>query len=237
MDEEPSISQSRKRRFERLNCILADVVENSKKKKDSTLFSSIGWNHVKQVFGYQNFSPPRKAIPVPQLESLQTQLVDVHRLYGFSVHAKRLQFISPILHAVCILFAGDVTIEVEEDVKGVQLNAEGRFAYVLKHKKKRVCIVEAKKEDLEKGKAQCLLGCEIIADLDKAGVVYGIVTDYVAWLFLKDADEGVYDAGVQTLQFDQDRLPVPESVANIASIIYGILTEIGANEATVHSSE
>jgi hypothetical protein len=46
---------------------------------------------------------------------------------------------------------------------------------------KRVCIVEAKKDDMSQGMAQNLLGCEVAAEIGHLESVYGIITNYVQW--------------------------------------------------------
>jgi hypothetical protein len=66
---------------------------------------------------------------------------------------------------VCFLFNGDAQIEVEEDLDGDFLKAHGHFEFVLRRGDKRVCIVEAKKDDMGQGMAQDLLGCEVAAEI------------------------------------------------------------------------
>jgi hypothetical protein len=63
------------------------------------------------------------------------------------------------------LFEGDITIDVEEDLNGDYIKAHGHFEFVLRRGDKRVCIVVAKKDDMEQGMAQDLLGCEVAADI------------------------------------------------------------------------
>ena len=43
-------------------------------------------------------------------------------------------------------------------MSGVYVRANGRFEFVLEYKGKKVCIVEAKKDDMEQGQVQSLLG-------------------------------------------------------------------------------
>jgi hypothetical protein len=92
---------------------------------------------------------------------------------------------------VCSLFNGDVQIEVEEDLDGDFLKAQCHFEFVLCRGDKRVCIVEAKKDDMRQGMAQDLLGCEVAAEIDHLDSVYGIVTNYLQWNFLPSLDEKI----------------------------------------------
>jgi hypothetical protein len=165
-------------------------------------------------------------IPTEKLEYLHEQLLGIHALYGEVIsgkEAKRLQFISPILNCVCLLLP-DVTISVEEDMTGVHVHANGRFEYIIKYKEKKVCIVEAKKDDMEQGKVQSLLGCEVVAEIENCSTVYAIVTNYIQWLFYKNADDIVYSDDL-TLTVEHC-VPDKISVGKVAGLIYGILTDI-----------
>ena len=92
---------------------------------------------------------------------------------------------------MCFLFNGDVQIEVEEDLDVYFLKAHGHFEFVFRRVDKRVCIVEAKKDDMSQGMAQDLLGCEVAAEIGHLDIVYGIVTNYVQWNFLHSLDEKI----------------------------------------------
>jgi len=49
--------------------------------------------------------------------------------------------------------------------------------------------VEAKKDNMEQGMVQALLGCEVAAKIGHLDIVYGIITNYVQWNFLHSFDE------------------------------------------------
>jgi hypothetical protein len=124
--------------------------------------------------------------PSESLDLLHNKLIVIHRLFGNispGKEAKRLYFISPILIAVCQLLP-DVNILVEEEMKGTYVHANGRFEFVLEFKGKKICIFEAKKDDMEQGQVQSLLGCEVVAEIEKKSTVYAIVTNYIQWAFV-----------------------------------------------------
>ena len=64
-------------------------------------------------------------------------------------------------------------------------NANGFFEFILRRGGKRICIVEAKRDVMEQGIAQDLLGCEAVTDVERLSCVYGIVTNYIEWVFLE----------------------------------------------------
>lgn len=66
------------------------------------------------------------------------------------------------------------------------MKAHGHFEFVLRRGNKRVCIVEAKKDDMRQGMAQDLLGCEVAAEIDHLNLVCGIVTNYVQCILLDE---------------------------------------------------
>ena len=223
-----------------LNPILDGVNRKSKKQdKSSASFSSINWSDVKSVFPMALLTINSIPIEESKLELLHTQLSNIHQLYGQVIsgkESKRLQFISPILNAVCILLPG-VTITVEEDMRGVNVHANGRFEYVIHYRNINVCIVEAKKDDMEQGQIQSLVGCEVVADLENYTIVYAIVTNYIQWLYYKNTDICIYSDDI-TLNVEHN-LPDKISLGKITGLIYGMLTDTQSSqiEATSAASE
>jgi hypothetical protein len=90
---------------------------------------------------------------------------------------------------------------------------------VLKRSDKRVCIVEAKKDDILKGKIQCLLA---LSDVHKLETVYGISTNYLEWCFLKN-EPNIVTEELLTVQLHKDK-PTKESLRIIANKICSILS-------------
>lgn len=131
--------------------------------------------------------------------------------------------IAPIIICVCFLFNGDVQIEVEEDLDGDFLKAHGHFEFVLRRGNKRVCIVEAKKDDIRQGMAQDLLGCEIAAEIGHLDLDYGIVTNYVQWNFLRSLDEKIELDGCSLTLVNGSA--TNESLALISGKIYAMLSD------------
>ena len=217
---------NRKRRWDLINKVLdAEAQKSNKKDKSSIAFSNVSWNKLAFAFPMKELVLKRVSIPLELLDNLHQQLLVIHKLFGnvtSGKEAKRLQFISPILIAVCQLLPS-VSISVEEDMEGTYVHANGHFEFVLEYGGKKVCIVEAKKDDMEKGQAQSLLGCEVVAEIENKSTVYAIVTNYVEWLFFKNTDEDVYYC-LQTLLL-RGFVPTKDSVGDVASLIYGMLKE------------
>jgi hypothetical protein len=174
-----------------------------------------------------DYNQPCKEIPSTKLDLLYSQLLKIGVVFGSVSSGKEtkcLQFITPILLEVCALFDGKVKITVEEDLKGVNIHTNGHFEYVLELNGRKICIVVAKKTDMEKGMAQALLGDETIADLDNASEIYAIVTNFREWYFLKNTDDAIY-RDVCTLFVEND-IRTKESVGTIANKIYGMLSNV-----------
>ncbi len=137
--------------------------------------------------------------------------------------AHRLHLIFPILLVVCTQFDGQVRIIVEEELTGKNVKANGRFEFMLQRGNKRVCIVEAKKEDMDQGRAQCLIGCEVASDVDDLRIVYGIVTTFELWTFLKSSDDKIERD--RTALLVQEGVVNPASLMEIAGKIYAMLSD------------
>ncbi len=168
----------------------------------------------------------RKEIESDRIKFLHKYLCILSATFGLVVtksEAKRLHFISPILACVCALFDGDVQVLIEEDVIGKQVHVNGHFEFVIQRGNKRICIVEAKKDDFAKGFAQDLFGCEAMAEGEELNLVYGIVTNYMEWYFVRSTD----------LKVENDQSPIElvngnltyDSVKKIAEKIYAMLSD------------
>ncbi|KAJ2991791.1 hypothetical protein HDV02_003480 [Globomyces sp. JEL0801] len=213
----------RKQRWIALNEVLEGKAKKSKT-SDSTGYCYVSWNEVKTVFNPTNYVQLRRNIDDAQLSFLSQYLSLTTKCFGditTGKEAKRLHFIAPILICVCILFDGDVDIVVEEDLVGNFVKAHGRFEFMLRHRNKAICIIEAKKDDVEQGMAQDLIGCEVAADVGGLDIVYGIVTNYIQWNFLRSLNDKV-EKEECSLRITPNG-PERESLKEIAEKIYGML--------------
>lgn len=193
---------------------------------DSRAFSNITWNEVKNIYTplLKRYEEDIKLIPEDIFDTLFSYLKLVSTCFSDlrGKEAKRMYFISPIIVAVCNVFKGEVTIKVEEDLTGAEICAHGHFEIILERGDKKICIVEAKRDDMEQGLAQCLLGCEVISDLEKTDVVYGIITTYEIWNITRSSDEKI-EEDQMTLEIEAN-LPTRESLRKLTGKICSLLT-------------
>ena len=229
-------SEERKKRWEDLNPILIqakiDAAEKSGKKnlKESSAYSSLTWSLISPVYEHimHQYSQTVKEVPQETVELLHNYLVTLtRRLSSVTTgnESQRLHFIAPILVYVSDLFGPEDSIQIviEEDLNGVNVKANGHFEFMLKRNNKRICIVEAKKDDMEQGMVQDLVGMEVASDLDGLDTVYGIVTNYVEWIFLKSQNDKI-EKNMDTLTFELEVATV-ESLKRIAGKIYSLLSD------------
>ena len=229
-------SEERKKRWEELNPILIqaeiDAAEKSGKKnlKGSSAYSSLNWSLISPVYDHiiHDYSQTVKEVPQETMELLHNYIVTLTRRLGSvttGTESQRLHFIAPILVYVSDLFGPEDSIQIviEEDLNGVNVKANGHFEFMLKRNNKRICIVEAKKDDILQGMVQDLVGMEVASDLNDLDTVYGIVTNYVEWMFLKSQNDKI--------ERDEDALhrehgiPTIESLKRIAGKIYALLSD------------
>ena len=104
-------------------------------------------------------------------------------------------FINAIMSHVCSMF-DEIQFLYEKEIYGSYLQTKGRFELVIQKGSSVIFLFEAKKEDMEQGMAQCLVGCEAVSDNDKCNVVYGIVSSYFQWgLFESKKSEDLFLLG------------------------------------------
>jgi hypothetical protein len=193
----------------------------------STGYSYATWAQVGDIFKVEDKSfLISSQLDPDNLDRLFSFLKLAHKCFWHITsgkEAKRVHFIMPILIIVCAQ-VGEVEIMCEEDVNGEYLHAHGHFEVVLQRHNKRVCILEAKKDDLEQGTAQNLLGCEVLSEVECLPVVYGIVTNYLEWLFLRSSDDSI-ERELVTLNFEEGNIPTIRSVQVVANKICTLLSD------------
>ncbi|OQS02424.1 Crinkler (CRN) family protein [Thraustotheca clavata] len=119
-------------------------------------------------------------------------------------------------------FGQGIQILVEEIVNGKRVHAKGQFQFVLQCGMKRNCVVEAKYYDMNRGVAQILVGCEVLADVEDLDTAYGIVTTYTDWMYFKRENDKILRCRA-TLDLDKDDVPTLQSLQTIAEIIHTML--------------
>jgi hypothetical protein len=221
-------SEARKRRWDELNPKLIEAAAKNKKLKESAAYSSVTWKLISPIFKIEEYSQPMKQVPFETIEYIQNYLAKAHKSLGGLAQAndsKKLHFIAPILICVVYLFGPNDPVEmgIEEDLTGVNVKANVHFEFMLKRKDKIVCIVEAKHYDLQQGMAQDLVGMEVASDVDGLDVVYGIVTNYAEWIFLKNHNDKVEKD--EDVLHRENGIPTLESLKRIAGKIYALLSD------------
>ena len=117
------------------------------------------------------------------VNSIFTVLEELNKNTCKVQHRTELQsfvFINAIMSHVCSMFDG-IQFLYEKQIYGSYLQTKGRFELVIQKGSSVICLFEAKKEDMQQGMAQCLVGCEAVSDKDKCNIVYGIVSSYFQW--------------------------------------------------------
>ncbi|KAF1333556.1 hypothetical protein FI667_g2564, partial [Globisporangium splendens] len=140
--------------------------------------------------------------------------------------ATRVQLMSTLFENVVYLFRKEDELFRDRMKLGIQVKMEGDYVrangvvdFLISRGKKSICVIEAKDEQFRKGKAQSVLGMEVSVEQNDEDVMYGIVTNYEEWRFLKRTVSGIEEF--------KDKIN-PESglrdeLKRVASRIYAIL--------------
>lgn len=215
---------ARYKRWMKLNAALG---KNSRRSvlTNSTEYCYVNWDQVGPILRTSVYEQPMRAVGDDCLTLLSQYLARASQCFGDVLEgkeAKRLHFIGPILVCVCSLI-DDVEILVEEDLRGNIVRADAHFEFMIRKGRKLVCIVEAKKDDMEQGMAQDLVGCEVVAEINRLDMVYGIVTTYYQWRFLRSRNDVIErdDCNITVTSKGPDL----DSLRRITGKIYAILSD------------
>ncbi|KAE9236636.1 hypothetical protein PF004_g8796 [Phytophthora fragariae] len=221
VDSARTHSESRRKRWRELN----DIFDKNKKAKTNNEDGDVRWSEVKSVFVYESYIQKRKPIPADKLKFLCDYLAYASKaMNGYDEALKEAtccHFIAPVLIMLCGLF-DDVKLEVEESVDGSNVHANGVFEFVLTRGKTKICVMAAKKNDFEQGKAEALVGCEVVADREGVFVVYSIVTDFIEWHLYRSGENSILRDSC-TLAVSSNTLDI-KSLRDMCEMIYGALS-------------
>lgn len=166
-------------------------------------------------------------IPQPEVDALISCMERTVKVFGgvylAGNEAKLLYFLAPIFTYVCNLFRDDIHLLVKETVNGKRLQTKAYFDFLISHGNKRVGVIQAVQDDMEQGLVQCVLGCEVLSDVERLPVVYGIVTNYTQWIFVRSDSDYIYEH-YTTLETN-NYIPTMEGLQTLAGKIYSILLE------------
>lgn len=169
-------------------------------------------------FGYtfkvSRLTLPRSE-PIPQqLAQLKQDLEETLPLTRLSSEtARREALVAPILFAIARWCQCQIRVEYP-----LQVNdwLKGTLDYLLQSPKSLI-VVEAKRDDLERGFKQLAVELIAMAEVEEQAILYGAVTIGEAWRF------GKLDRDQQQITQDINLYVVPDRLETVVSILLGVL--------------
>lgn len=230
-EREARIPEKRKRAWDELNdALLKD--QGDKKKHRS--FSSMQFEALPDRFRPQEAKagtffelmkePP--AIHDDVLDKLTETIEMKQRMYNMTTSGKdgneatRTQFMSNVFEHVVNIYQQErsnerMKLAVQVKMTGQRVKASGVVDFVIGEGRKYICVVEAKHWDFALGDVQGVLGMEVAVEKNESedGVMYGVVTNYSEWHFLKRTDDGIE----MVKDAIHPRKPLREELQSVAS--------------------
>ena len=223
--ESVSSRAKRRQRWEKLNEALQRVVPNSEI-DHSPLYSNVTWDQLKSGLRITKYVQSEKSIDDVDLDLFEQYLSVTTKCFksiSCGGDIQRLYYIAPIIMSIGKLFDGDVEISVEEDLAGKFVQGQVHFEFMLKRRDRAVCVVLARKGNLNEAMVKGVIGCEIAAEVCELNQVYAIVTDYIRWNFLRSHKDKI--------QFEECSLhvspdgPLRDSLKEIVAKIYSMISD------------
>lgn len=192
----------------------------------------MSWTKLQEIYE-SKLREEDAAFPVSPVmnERYSKMIADLHEIdrtqgsiFGLGLSEERKKTsIHCVLNAVAAMLPDFVRLTKEAKVKSRALMATGVADFMVERKRRRLLIVEAKKEDFDQGQAQDFVMMDIALaknEEDKlpADEVFGIVTSYEKWLFFKQTPEEIVWCREDISKRSHD-----EDVERVARRLYGIL--------------
>lgn len=227
-------SEERISRWTALNKLIGsnvNVTNKSKKMNRNPSFSSMTMNDVGKAFPLQAYVEDIKYIPEDRLQELHnslTQSLECYKIIGETILTSELAVkicISAVLVFVCNLFKGEVKIVTNDHIVGKEVKSQGSIEIVLMIGTRRVIIVLAKESVID-GLSENLVGCEVTAEIEQVDLVYGIISTFRDWTFIKSCnDEILFDVGCEAVINQADDIRI-EGLRHVAGKLYSILNKL-----------
>lgn len=172
------------------------------------------------------------------IEALHAKIARFSTEYAIMSRGRQ-QFlcISFVLSAVCALFPENdhkPQILSHVAIPGNALHVLAKFDFTMQRGHKHLGVVLANRKSpvlqrstddqhSQQALRQNWLGAEVLADSDRsAPEVFGIVTNYIDWVFLRYSDFKIH-AHEATLQLGRGGVPMKASLAEIVGLVYEML--------------
>ncbi|CAG8660655.1 967_t:CDS:2, partial [Paraglomus occultum] len=161
-------------------------------------------------FGADIFDPPKVDVPSDTLDEAMHYL----KLFSFSV--KRWDNLASEWRQ-----KEDFSLE-QLSLVALEVPANGNVEFLVRLGDFVICIAEAKKSDFDQERAQNYVECEVVYELNggRQPVVYGIVSNFIDWIFVRLTDEAVKEAQY-AVSFDKEGYPDRADVEKFAVSSWG----------------
>lgn len=176
-------------------------------------------NHFDYKLEKIQFSATIKTKPLPSevekdIKDLQRKLIKRLKGYYFSAEiAKRGVYVDPVIALLYDWLEFKVLIEYSIEVSD---QLKGTLDYLITTDDKKIAVIEAKRDDLEKGFSQLIPEMIALKEEDEQEI-FGVVTTGASWQFGKLNQNTIYQ--------DVDLYSCPGQLQEIVSILSTFLTE------------
>jgi hypothetical protein len=215
---------SRKRKWGQLNKVLHIHSETRPYTyTQETGYSYVPWKYLRDNLKFATYEQPIRAIHPQAFTLLMDNLTAISRCidpHMLGNEGARLHLVASILYCVGQLFNDELRIEFDGKLSGGCVKAHGRFEFILRRNDRYVCVVQAKNYDFEQGMIQNIIGSEIASDVRGLDCVYGIVTNFDKWVFLKSSNNQIECDRKSSVRNFHDT----EGLKEVAGKIYAMLS-------------
>jgi hypothetical protein len=188
----PNFPLNRKKRWEELVSNIPQLIVNRNVMNQKYVaFSDIKLDQVSSIYNIENYVQNRFSIPDADFEQLHSDLNLLMNAYIGDNEARKVHMISPVLWFLTRIVPG-LELSFQENFCGKSILLRGRFEFVLYQEKRRVGLVQAKKEDMDQGLSQLLMGQEVMCEMTSAETAVGVISNFDRWDFIRNEPEKIF---------------------------------------------
>lgn len=198
--------------------------------------SQMRYEDISGIYGHKMkmFKPEMIPVPEERLTMINQQVQDLYDLYGTPMLVPErvlTNFIMAIITNVCCSVKDTDTITVGQQVPlaSDEINIGSKADIVINRLRddgvvNRICVTEAKKDDLDGGLVQDIIMLNIVEALNASSGIeytYGIVSNFDSWIFVrKHFATGEIEISTDKINYETS---LEADIARVASKIYYLL--------------
>jgi hypothetical protein len=170
---------------------------------------------------------PQRMVARETVHSVSEYFSCIHGAFEYLLSPEnnlRMQLIMPIFVNICARFDHTYIVPKKIIEGGKYLDVIVSLTLNIHSPTRHIMFLEPQQGDFDDALSNILIACEIVAETKKTDVVYGVISNFHKWIFVRSSNAGLVTDECH-LNMDSEGIPSPESLEVIMGKINAMLVD------------